>query len=300
MWITMLGVFLQRRVGRRSNRYVTMTGKGHVARALALGHWRWAALTLLAVYVLLADVLPFGALVLSSFMKYSSAVITPDILTLRQYADLFTGEEGKSALWNTVVLAMLSGSICVVLGLFISYLDVRHPGRWSGALAFVGVIPLAIPGVVYGVGLLWVYLRTPLYGTIWILLLAYVAKFVPFGIMVTRSGILQLHRELEESARTVGAGVMTVLWKIAVPLLKPVLIAVFFYIMLQSIKELSASALLYTQRGLVLSVLTWHHMDAGNYQFAAALGVVQTVMMIALVMITRAVFRVKLEKTFTG
>jgi iron(III) transport system permease protein len=93
-----------------------------------------------------------------------------------------------------------------------------------------------------------------------------------------------------------GASGLTALRKITMPLLKPTLIAILFFVMLMSIKEISASLLLYTQRSQVLSVLTFHFMDAGNYQFAAAIGVIQTLMMMALVIITRAIFRVQLEK----
>ena len=109
-------------------------------------------------------------------------------------------------------------------------------------------------------------------------------------------GILQLHPEMEESARMSGANNAQVLRLITMPLMKTTLIAILVFVMLQSIKELSASVLLYTQKSQVLSVITWHYMDAGNYQFAAAVGVTQTVMMLLLVVLTRAVFRVKFEK----
>ena len=94
-----------------------------------------------------------------------------------------------------------------------------------------------------------------------------------------------------------GASGLTALRRITFPLLKPTLIGVLFFVMLMSIKELSASVLLYTQRSEVLSVLTWHYMDAGNYQFAAAIGMIQTVIMIALVLVTRAVFRIQIENS---
>jgi iron(III) transport system permease protein len=149
---------------------------------------------------------------------------------------------------------------------------------------------------VFGIGLVWTYLQTPLYGTIWILLFAYVAKFLPYGILVSHSGILQIHSDLEASARMSGAGPVQAMLRITIPLIKPTLIAVFFFVMLMSIKELSASILLYSDRSQVLSVLTWHYMDAGNYQFAAAVGVVQTVLMLLLVIGTRAIFDVGLER----
>ncbi|MGN6763919.1 MAG: ABC transporter permease subunit, partial [Rhizobiaceae bacterium] len=128
---------------------------------------------------------------------------------------------------------------------------------------------------------------------------AYVAKFLPYGIVVSRSAVIQLHPELEQSARMSGATGLMAMRKITMPLLKPTLIAILFFVMLMSIKELSASILLYNQKSQVLSVLTWHYMDAGDYQFAAAIGVVQTVMMIALVIFTRAIFRVQMEKALS-
>ena len=152
-----------------------------------------------------------------------------------------------------------------------------------------------MPGLVYGLGLIWAYVQTPLYGTVWVLLLAYIAKFLPYGIVVSRSAIIQIHPDLEEGARMCGASGLRTLRSITMPLLKPTLIAILFFVMLMSIKEISASLLLYTQNSQVLSVLTWHFMDAGNYQFAAAIGVIQTLMMMGLVIATRAIFRVRME-----
>ena len=145
----------------------------------------------------------------------------------------------------------------------------------------------------------WTWLQTPLYGTVWILLIAYVAKFLPYGVVVSRTGLLQMHPELEESARVHGAGPFRTMAAITMPILKPTLMAILFFVMLMSIKELSASVLLYTQDSQVLSVLTWHYMDAGDYQFAAAIGIVQTLIMIGLVVIVRALFGVRLESAFS-
>jgi iron(III) transport system permease protein len=183
----------------------------------------------------------------------------------------------------------------VLIGVIISFGELRRPNLMTVLLAFVSVLPVAVPGIVYGVGLMWTFLRTPFYGGTIVLLLAYVAKFLPFSVVVSRSGILQIHPELEQSARMSGATGLIALRAITMPLLKPTLIGILFFVMLNSIKELSASVLLYSQRSQVLSVLTWNYMDAGNYQLAAAVGVVQTVMMILLVVITRAAFGIKLE-----
>lgn len=299
LWVTIFGVWLQRRITQRSERYVTVTGKGFRGKPLPLGKWKWVALLFIGFYVMCADVLPFGALLLSSFMKFSAPMITADIFTAKHYVQIFTFQNIRDAVWNTIYLAVLSGGICVLAGLLISFMEIRRPNPATKLIAFLGVLPVAVPGLVYGLGLIWVYIQTPLYGTVWVLLLAYVAKFLPYGIVVSRSAIIQIHPDLEEGARMSGASGLTTLRTITMPLLKPTLIAILFFVMLMSIKELSASLLLYTQNSQVLSVLTWHFMDAGNYQFAAAIGVIQTLMMMALVVITRMIFRVRLENALS-
>ncbi len=296
LWVTIIGVWLQRRVTRNSERYVTVAGKGIRGRPIALGNGIWLALAGLGAYILCADIMPFGAILMSSFMKFSAPSITRDIFTLVHYQQIFALQDVRIALWNTTWLAVLAGAGCVLIGVVISYMEVRRPSFGTRLVAFMGVLPVAVPGIVYGIGLVWAYLRTPLYGTPWVLLLAYLAKFLPYGIVVSRSAILQIHPELEQSARMSGATGLIALRKITGPLMKPTLIAILFFVMLMSIKELSASVLLYSQSSQILSVLTWQYMDGGNYQFASALGVIQTIMMIALVVITRAVFKVRLEQ----
>jgi iron(III) transport system permease protein len=296
LWITIFGIWLQRRITRRAERFVTITGKGFRGTPLPLGRLKWIAIAWIAIYVMSAVVFPFGALLLSSVMKYTAPALTADLFTLQHYVEIINLPSMHQALWNTAWLAVLSGVICVVIGFLVSFMEVRRPSFATRSLAAMGVLPVAVPGLVYGIGLLWIYLKTPLYGTPWVLLLAYIAKFLPYGVIVSRSAILQVHPELAESARMSGASNLQSIQRIVMPLLKPTLIAILFFVMLMSIKELSASVLLYSQRSQVLSVLTWHYMDAGNYQFAAAVGVIQSLMMMGLVLVTRAIFRVQIEK----
>lgn len=300
LWIALIGLLLQRRITRRSERYVTMGGKGFKGQLLPLGGLKWPAFAILALYVLSADILPLFSIVLSSFMRFSSATISLDLLTLDHYRTIWNLPDVRSATLNTFILAVLSGAACVVIGFLISFLEVRRAGRGARLLATLAVLPAAVPGMVYGIGLLWLYLRTPLYGSIWILLLAMIAKFLPYGVLVSRSGIMQVHPELEQSARMSGASPLRAVRAILMPMVKPTMIALLFFVMLQSIKELSASALLYGRNSQTLSVLTWHYMDGGEYQFASAVGVVQTVLMIGLVLLTRAAFKVRLERVMAS
>ncbi len=298
LFVTIAGVWLQNRLTHVSSRFVTVGGKGFQGRPIALGKYSWLAVGIIFLYVLLADILPFGALLIASFMRFSASMITPELFTTKHYVAFFTTQNMMAALWNTIFLAVLTGIICVLLGFVISLMDLRRPSPVTKSIAFLSILPVAVPGLVYGLGLLWTYLQTPLYGTIWILLLAHVAKMLPYGVIVSRSGLLQLHPELEESARMCGATPTRAIASITAPLIKPTLIAILFFVMLNSIKELSASILLYSSNSHILSVLTWHYMDNGDYQYAAAIGIIQTAIMIGIVLITRMLFRARLEAAF--
>ena len=295
--VVVAALILQRRITRKSSRYVTVSGKGFSGRLLSLGHWRWAAFGVVMVYVLFATILPFAALLLSSFLTNSTAIVTRDMLTLEHYRQFFSNQESYKALTNTLGLAIGSAVICVAAGFVISVADLRFPSLATRLVAMLSAIPVAVPGLVYGIGILWLSLKSPLYGTVWVLLGAYIAKFVPFGVMMSRGGLQQIHSDLDGSARMSGASPIQAMWHVTLPLMRMTLIASGFCIMLLCIKELSASAMLYTARSEVLSVLTWHYMDSGNTQFAAVVGVIQTVMMMAIVLGLRAAFGVKLERT---
>jgi iron(III) transport system permease protein len=296
--VTVLGVWLQRRLTRVSERFITVGGKGFRDAPLPLGRLYGPAVAFIVLYVAMADFLPFGALLVSSVMKFSSGTLTADIFTAKHYVTFFTTHSMLMALWNTVLLAVLAGAACMVCGFIISLSELRRPSFATRLLAFLSVLPVAVPGLVYGLGLLWTFLPTPLYGSIWVLLFAYLAKFLPYGVVISRTGLLQIHPELEESARMCGAGYTRILASVTMPLLRPTLFAILFFVMLMSIKELSASVLLYTEDSEVLSVLTWHYMDSGDYQFAAAVGLVQTAIMLGVVWLAQAIFRVRLDKAF--
>ena len=297
LFITCAGVWLQRRITRFSNRYVTVSGKGIRARPFNLGRLRPWLVALLAAYVAATVVLPMIALVLSSFLRFSAAIPTLNIMTIQHFVQIFTERTSSAALPNTIQLAVASAVLCVAIGLVISVIDVRRPRWWTKLLAMVGIMPVAVSGLIFGFGLLWAYIRTPLYGTMWILLLAYVARFLPYGIVMSRSALIQVDPSLEESARMSGAGSLRILRTITLPLVKPTLIAILFLVMMQTVKEISASILLFTPQSQVLSTLAWQYVQAGSFQFAAAVGVVQTVMLIVLILATRFVFGLRLERT---
>ena len=181
-------------------------------------------------------VLPILALIVASFLKFSAAVPTLEAFTTKHYTQFFTEPATRAALPNTIMLAVLSAIACVVLGVTIGALDLRRSRWWTKAIASVGILPVAVPGLIFGFGILWTYISTPLYGTIGILLLAHIARFIPYGLIAGRTALMQVHPSLEECGRMAGASPTRVLATITLPLVKPALVATLFLVMVQSVK----------------------------------------------------------------
>ena len=235
---------------------------------------------------------------MSSLMKFSPPS-SPRRISLNHYVALVAEPGMQRAITNTLILAVLSGVCTVGMGFLISFFELRRGGIAAKSLAFLGVLPVAVPGLIYGIGLLWLYVGTPIYGSIWILLLAYIAKFLPFAIIASRSGILQIHPELEQSARMSGATQLKsqLPYRHAAGHADPDRRAVLRDDLER--QGLSASILLSNQNTLVLSVLSWQFVDSGSYQFGSAVGLLQTAIMIGIVVLTRLVFRVRMEQAIS-
>jgi len=275
--ITSFGVYGQSRLARHGSRYVTVSGKAFRPRVLDLGQWRYAALAFLVLYALLAIGLPFLVLLWSSLQPFYSA---PSLAALHHLSPVnyravldYPGILG--IVWNSIFLALAAATLVMLLSAVISWLVLRTkvPGRWI--LDNIASLPMVMPGIVTGVAIMVTYLALGggIYGTIWILLIAYVTRFMPYGMRFNTSSLLQLHAELEESAALSGASWFTAFRRIVLPLLKPGLMAGWLYIAIVSIRELSSSVLLYSPDSEVLSVVLWEMWQNGQYVQLSALGV---------------------------
>ncbi|HKY50793.1 MAG TPA: ABC transporter permease subunit, partial [Candidatus Limnocylindria bacterium] len=169
----------------------------------------------------------------------------------------------------------------------IAWVTIRTKAAGRGVLDFLAFIPITIPGIVLGISLIWVYFTVPIpiYGTLWILLLAYVTRYLPYGIRSASSGIVQIHRELEEAAAAAGAKWWPTFTRILLPLLRPALVGAWVYIFIISLRELGSSILLYSSESVVLAVRIFDLRDSGNYTTIAALSVFLIVLLVVLVSI---------------
>ena len=219
-------VFIYVRALRDSSRYAVVSGKAYRPRRIKLGKWRWAALGVVLAYFVLQVFLPFFVLAWSSFLIYYQppSIAALSSLNLEQYRELFkTGRMGESLL-NTAIVVFVAATFTLLLASIISWFVVRRPSFISRTLNILTFMPLALPGVVIAVAFLILFIRTPLYGTLALMIMAYVLAVLAFTSRLTNAAQIQLDKSLEEAAVTSGLSPVTSFIRITLPLMFPTLI----------------------------------------------------------------------------
>jgi iron(III) transport system permease protein len=290
--ITSGGIYWQSRLAAQGSRYATVGGKAFRPRTMDLGNWRYAAGAFFLLYAALVIGLPFLVLVWSSLQRFYSvpSLAALQNLSLYNYAAVLHYPNIGTAVWNSIVLSLSTATGVMALTVVIAWLVLRTriPGRWI--LDNVASLPMVMPGLVIGLAIMVCYLALGggIYGTIWILLIAYMTRFLPYGMRFNSASLLQLHKELEESALLSGADWLTTFRRVVLPLLKPGLIAGWIYIVIVSIRELSSSVLLYSPDSQVLSVVLWELWQNGQYVQLSALGVMMIAALLVFVLAAQA------------
>jgi iron(III) transport system permease protein len=289
--ITTVGVYFQSRLSGQGNKYSTMTGKGFRPRTIDLGPWRYFAAAIFFAYFLLIVVLPFLVLLWSSFQRFYSvpSVAALQNLTLDAYRFIFSYPTLARSVWNSLLLALGSATVIMLVTSVICWIVVKTklPGRWL--LDNLASLPMVFPGLVLGLSIMIFYLNFDIgiYGTIWIMFAAYITRFLPYGLRYNTTSMLQIHKELEESAEMSGASWATSFRRIILPLLKPGLVAGWIYVVIVSIRELAASILLYSPGTEVVSIVIWELWENGQYVELSALGVLFIIALFILVMLAQ-------------
>jgi iron(III) transport system permease protein len=265
-------------LGRRS--YAVLGGKNSAPRLIRLGHWRWLALALCFIVLLNPVFLPYGALLNASFSKVASQFITFTNFTFHNiYFVFFELSATKLALYNTFVLGIATATIGTIISVVIAYLTTREAVTGHKALGFLATAPVAIPGIVLGVGLFLSYTRPPfvLYGTLWILLLAFLTLSMPAAYQQMQSAFKAIHPELEDASRILGATRLRALREITAPLLRTSVIATWCFVFVGTIRELSAAVMLFTSETKVISVLIFDLNESGDLAAISVLGIIMLI-----------------------
>jgi iron(III) transport system permease protein len=270
---TALLLVLQKKLlGRRG--YAAVGGKGGQRRQIALGPWRQPALIACLVVMACAIFLPYGILAKAAFSRAWAQPLTWDNVTLANWSFTFLSISTQTAIVNTLELAILTACVGAGLATLLAYITNRRLIVGYQLLAFLALAPVVIPGVVLAVGLFIAYTRPPflLYGTLWILFLAYLTKEMPVGYSQSDATFRGIHPELEEAGRILGAGRLRVLRDITAPLARSGIIATWCFIFIGVIRELSASILLFTPNTKVMSVVIFDLKEEGQFGAIAVLG----------------------------
>ena len=290
--ITSLGVYAQSRFARRGSRYATVTGKAFRPGTLDLGRWRYAAGGFFILYACLAIGLPFLVLLWSSLQRFYSApsLAALKTLSLANYRAVLDYPGIAGAVWNSIFLAIACATLVMLISAVIAWLVLRTRIAGRFMLDNIASLPMVMPGIVAGLAIMVTYLTLGggIYGTIWILLIAYLTRFMPYGMRFNTVSLLQVHGELEESAALSGAGWFTSFRRVVLPLLKPGLMAGWIYIAIVSVRELSSSVLLYSPDSEVLSVVLWEMWQNGQYVQLSALGVLLILALFVFVLLAQA------------
>lgn len=282
--ILLLQAGLYHRMTRNASRYVTVTGKNFRPRLFKLGKYKSLVQFFIFIYFLFATILPLGILGWTSLTPWLMApsIEGLDMLSLNNHRAFFTNSLTVTALINSLVIGVVAATVVALLSVLISWFVIRGGKKSGKVIDFLAFLPIAIPGTMIGVALVYVYLNLSflsIYGSVWIIAIAYITTYIPFGTRSTNSVMLQMHKELEEAARTSGATWRQVMQRVVLPLTLPAAMAVWIWVIAHCIRELSSALLLQGGKNQTLPVVLWNFWVGGEPNKAAAVGLWLTILL---------------------
>jgi len=271
-------VYFYLKIVGTGEKYTTITGRGYRPSTVDIGGWKYFGTLFFAVYMLLAIILPLIVLAWGSLLYYYQPPSWDlvDQLTLANYRTTFADEDFLGSFWNTGVLVFSVATITALICTVAAWIIVRFPGKLGSVLNLISFTPIAIPSVIIGLALILVYLSIPIgiYGTIWIIAVAHITRYLSYGSRAMMASQVQIHKELEEASYTCGASFRMTLQRVIIPILLPALISLWLWVALHSIRELSAAVLLSSTNNKVISTLIWTQYHEGEVGVAYALSVI--------------------------
>ena len=272
-----LGLIPYYRITSKTYKFTTISGKAYRPHRVDLGRWRWVGGCLMLVLPLL-QIFPIAAITWSSLLPYAQAPSMKALSTvsLNNYRTAFADSSIVGSVMNSLTVSVSSATVAIIITFIAAWLIVRASIKSRWLLDQMAMLPLVFPGIVMGIAILKMYLilPVPVYGTIWILVLAFIARYLPYGIRFSHSALLSVHKELEEGAMVSGASWFQMVRQVVVPLIMPALLAGWIYIFLITFRELSIALLLYSPGSQVVAVKIWELWDNGHVGELAAFSLV--------------------------
>jgi iron(III) transport system permease protein len=276
-------------VGKGS--YATITGKAFRPRVMDMGRLRWLLLGVCCAYVAVAVVLPLGALLLTSFQRFATVIVSEMQFTLASYQTVLGFGSLRLAMVNSLILGLGVATIGAIVMVVVVWIIYRSDAPGRGLIEYVAMFPQAVPRTVFGLALLWAWLNipVPIYGTLWLLALAYFTVLLPLGVRTLAGVVVQIDRSLEECARVCGASWLHQLRTVTMPLLKPGILAAWLLLFMASVRELGVSVFLMGPNARVIAPSIAASWQSSSSELTAALAIIQTVtVLVALLILLRA------------
>jgi iron(III) transport system permease protein len=260
--------------------YTTVSGRGYQARPLDLGRWRWLPFAFIVGFFLVFGALPFAVLLLNSLMRLSG-FLGWEMLTTDHWRDALARSAVLASIRNTLVVSVAAATIGVIASALISYVVTRT--TWAGrtVLDMVAWVPWAVPGLVMALGFLWAFVWLPIYGSLWLLVLVFVARGLPVGSRFFTATMVQIGAELEESARVHGASWLRTFLRIWIPLLRPAVLGAWILLFVIAVRVLDLAILFAGPGTRLLSVDIFFWTVTGRQEAASVLALLQTVLVLA-------------------
>jgi len=297
--MTVIFVYIYRYFTRQTYRYETMSPRGAREAVTDIGRWRYVTFSYVIFYFVVSTALPAGVLILLSFMPIYKIPTIDDLskLSVNNYIKAFEYPMVTRALVNSIFLAIVGATFCVLLCALISYITLKTEMKGRSFLETITFLPYSTPSMIMAVGLLWAYIALPIgiYGTIWILMIGFITRFMPFGIRSISASLLQVHKQMEESSRTSGASWLRTFYSILLPLMKPGLIGGWILLSIIFARELSIPVLLSKAGSEVISIVIFDMYLEGQWEKVSALSVILLVITFMLTIIALRVGRARLE-----
>jgi iron(III) transport system permease protein len=291
LMVALLFVYLYRRFTSQVESFSTVTGKGFRPHQIDLGKWKYVASGVAFLLLLLLVVLPILVLMLVAILPYYHVPTwqTWSNLTLDHFRYIWATPRVHRAFANSLFLALLGATVCMLLASLASYITVRTKLAGRGILEGLVFIPWAFPGTALALGLLWAYIDFPIpvYATIWIILIAYVTRFLPYGMRAVSSTIIQVHKELEEASIACGAGFLATFRRVLIPMMRPGVMAGWIILVTIFMREFSATLFLYSPGSEPLGPLLYFLYLDGMRGRVAAIGLVISVISVILIAIAQ-------------
>jgi len=281
--VTLIVVY--RALTAESEKYVTVSSRGFRPTVIELGKARMPLFFLVGILSFVLIVLPVAVLMYTSLVPYSMVPSARafSMMSLKHWHDVLGDPISLLALKNSLFLAVVGATLGVILSVFVAYVIVKVKTRASGILDSLSYLSFSFPGIVIGVGFMWFFVQTPLYATIWALLLGYIATYLPYGIRPMSSAFIQIHGNLEESSLVCGASPMTTMRRIIVPLLVPGIVSGWILMASMFVRELTLSVVLSRPGTEVLAVQILRFSEDGLWGRLSALGIIMILITTSLV-----------------